>query len=424
MTTMARLLQDEVIPTFHRVQCFENQEKLDDMTLSVKQQLSRPGTLERVPAGARVAIAVGSRRIDQLPRILKTLIRELKNKGAIPFIIPAMGNHGGATAEGQANLLRSMGVSDKSMNVPILSGLETVMVGRTHGGMAVHVDRYAVEADMIIPVNRIKPNGTEQANLESGLVKMLAVGLGNQSNATRLHQMAQQDFSQNMLQMARVILEQCMVPFGLGVIENANHQIWQIAAIPAEHIEAEEPQLLQQARLLMPCLPYPKIDILMIDVMGSDISSTGIDPTIAGRSITRQLSKPFPDRIGVLNLSRRSAGDAYGIGLADCVTHRLFSAMDRNLTFQHAVMTNQVECVRIPPIMESDEQCLRFLMKTCPGSGATGFRIIWLKNTWDLSEFHVSEGLMLDSLNRPEISVDQKTLKPAFDDKGRFLSFI
>lgn len=423
MSKMEELLKNEMIPPFHLVRRIPSRQAVTDVAAELRQQLTRDGTLDRVRPGSRVAITAGSRSIDQIAPILQTLIEELRRIGAEPFILAAMGMHGGATAEGQLKLLQTFGITEKAMGVPVLATMETVPIGRLNSGWPVQLNRMAATADYIIPVNRIRPHTEFHGAFESGLMKMIAIGLGSHENASYLHQLGFKDMSRNLLQMARTLLEQCPIPFGVAILENTTHSVSRLVALPAELIEEEEPMLLLESKEMAPVIGFPKVDILIVEEMGKDFSSTGLDPEVTGRSAFFPPARPFIDRIGVLGLSRQTVGDAYGIGLCDCVTQRLFKAIDFERTYHHAVMTQEVAYVRIPPIMATDEQCLRLLIRTCPGNGPTGSRIVWVRNTLDLSEFHVSEGLMLDTLNRQDLSADLNRVWPTFDAAGRFHAF-
>ncbi len=423
MSQMDELLKNETIPPFHRVRWTPLHPAVTDAAAELRQQLMRDGTLDRIRPGSRVAITAGSRSIDQIGLVLATLAGELRRIGAEPFIVAAMGMHGGATAEGQLSLLAAFGITEAAMGVPVLATMETVTVGRLLNGWPLRMNRLAAEADFIIPVNRIRSHTEFHGAIESGLMKMIAVGLGGEENATYLHQVGFKDMSRNVLHAARILLEQCPIPFGIAILEGAGHGISRIVSVPAELIEEEEPLLLMEAKDKAPAIVFPKVDILVVEEMGKDFSSVGLDPDVTGRSAFFPHARPFADRIGVLGLSERTMGDAYGIGLCDCVSRHLFKAIDFDRTYRHAVMTQEIAYVRMPPVMPSDELVVRFLLRTSTGSGPTGSRIVWIRNTRSLSELHVSEGLVLDTLSHEELAVDQTRVWPTFDASGRFRKF-
>ena len=268
--------------------------------------LRRKGTLDRIKPGMRVAVTSGSREINHIDVITKTIIEDdLKRVGAQPFMFPAMGSHGGATAEGQRDILTGYGITEETMGVPIVSCMDTVEVGRTPGGLPVHADKAAFEADAIIPVGRIKPHPEFKGDFESGIMKMLAIGVGKQHGANMCHQLGMSHMPENILAFGRVLIEKCNIPFGIGIIENAMHGTYSITAVPSERIEAEEPELLQTAKSLIPVIPFEKVDVIICEEMGKDISGTGLDSNVIGRSISLGVSRPFAERIGVFDLTEK-----------------------------------------------------------------------------------------------------------------------
>ena len=422
MQIFEKLLDDVQIPNFYSVQYNVCKEEVSDVQSATGKALKDTCVLERIKPGEAVAITAGSREISHFPEMLRVLIAALKARGAQPFIVPAMGSHGGATAEGQKELLAGFGITEQSMGVPICSSMETVCVGETPQGIPVHVDKWALSADRIIPVGRIKPHTDFKGRFESGLMKMMAIGLGKQHGANICHKLGMRDMSKNVLAIGKEILSRCRIPFGIGIIENAFHGTWKITAIPAERIEEEEPLLLEEAKKLVPVVPFGKVDVIVCEEMGKDISGTGMDSNVIGRSASLGISRPFAERIGVFALTEKSHGNANGMGLADCITQRFYNSLRFDQTYPNAITSAETTAVKMPAVMETDVQCVRFLIKTCTGSGSNGIRMVWIKNTLSMDKFFVSEGLIEDAI-APGLRVEPEEYRAVFGAEGGFQGF-
>ncbi len=424
MSNVSDLLRDACIPCFYRAEYAIEKNCISDAAEELVRSLTRKGTLERIHPNETVAITAGSREISHLPEMLSALIGALKARGAQPFIVPAMGSHGGATAEGQEAMLAGFGIREESMGVPIRSCMETVCIGETPSGIPVHVDKWALSADHIIPMGRIKPHTDFKGAFESGLMKMMAIGLGKQHGASVCHKLGMPDMSKNVLAIGREILARCRVPFGIGIIENAFHGTWKIAAIPAECIEEEEPLLLEDAKKLVPVVPFDKVDIIVCERMGKDLSGTGMDSNVIGRSASLGISRPFAERIGVFALTEKSHGNSNGMGLADAVTEAFFRNVAFDQTYPNAITSAETTAVKLPAVMPSDELCVKFLIKTCTQEGKFGSRIVWIRDTLSVDHFYVSEGLFCEEAERdPALKLHPQPYRAAFDASGTFTGF-
>ena len=423
MNNVENLIKCAELPLFYSVQYKISREEIRSAAGAIIEALKRPGTLDRIMSGQTVAITAGSREISHLAEIIATLVSELKRKGAKPFIVPAMGSHGGATAEGQREMIAQFGITEAAMGVPIISSMETAEIAVTASGIPVHVDKQALQADHIIPVGRIKPHTDFKGPYESGLMKMLAIGLGKQHGASICHKLGMPAMSENVFGIGQKIIETLSVPFGIGIIENAFHGTWKIAAVPGECIMSEEPELLQEAKAQVPLVPFAKIDILVCEEMGKDISGTGMDSNVIGRSASLGISRPFAERIGVFALTEKSHGNANGMGLADSITRRFFNTIDLDQTYPNAITSAETTAVKIPAIMASDELCVQFLIKTCTGSSQAGLRMVWIRNTLSLDEFYISEGLLSESRQHPDLQAGRQAYAAVFDRSGMFTGF-
>ncbi|OJF16294.1 MAG: hypothetical protein A6D91_12140, partial [Bacillaceae bacterium G1] len=295
--------------------------EVPDVAAAVHETIRQSGVLSRISPGDRVAIAVGSRGVADIPILTREVVNAVKSAGGRPFIVPAMGSHGGATAEGQIDVLKQLGVTESSVGAPILSSMDVVEVGRLPNGLPVYIDKHAYEADKVIVINRIKPHTAFRGPVESGLMKMITIGLGKQKGAEAAHAYGFQYMAEHVQAMAKIAMSQVPIIFGLATIENAYDRPAKIVAVPAEKIEEVEPQLLLEAKSLMPRILFDPMDVLVVNEIGKDISGDGMDPNITGRYATPYASGgPKVTRIVVLGLTEKTHGNANGIGLADITT--------------------------------------------------------------------------------------------------------
>ena len=402
---------------------FCDNEKIDVEAVT-REALKRPGTLDRIECGKSVAITAGSREIKNLAKIIGTLVSELKKVGAEPFIIPAMGSHGGATPEGQGEILENFGITEETMGVPVRCAMETQEVGKAPNGLSVHAAKTALAADYIIPVGRIKPHTDFRGDHESGLMKMLAIGLGKQHGADICHKQGMKRMSTNVRDFGQVCIENCNIPFGLGIIENGHHDTYKIVAVPAELIIKEEPALLLEAKALVPLIPFKKVDVIISEQIGKEISGAGADPNVIGRSASLGISAPYAERIGIFDLTDASHGNVTGIGLGDATTQRLFNKISFEMTYPNTITASEPHGAKIPAVMPNDKLCVDFCIRTCVEPGENGTRVVWIKNTLSMDEFYISESLVQEAEKNERITVDSETLEPMYSENGDFIKFV
>jgi hypothetical protein len=337
----------------------------------------------------RIAVAVGSRGITSLTTIVRTVIEELRALDARPFLVPAMGSHGGGTAEGQQAVLESYGLSSNALNVPILSSIDTVQIGQTAEGMPVYFDTHAARADGIIAINRIKEHTAFKGRWESGLLKILAVGLGKARGAAEIHN---RGVREAMPAAARVILAQMPVLAGVGLVENGQHDPARIAVLPAERIEAEEPDLLDLARQLTPKIPLEPLDLLVVQEMGKNISGTGMDLNVIG--MWRRTGGPIVPQINtiaVLDLTEESHGNAIGVGHAELIPQRLRDKIDLAATYTNCLTSHNLAGGKIPITLATDRDVIEAGLA---GVAVEQARVVLVRNTLDLDRLWVSEALL------------------------------
>jgi len=392
-------------PPLYRIRQTFPRPRLDDPEAAVTAAVAGPEVAATLEGKASVALAVGSRGIAGIDRIVAALVAALRQHGVESFIVPAMGSHGGATAEGQQAVLAHLGITEASVGAPIRSSMSTTQIGSVvspHGHQVpLFMDSLALESDGVIPVNRIKPHTGFKGPVESGLCKMLTIGLGKHDAAGRLHREGYGVFDRLILEAGRAIIDHGRIAFGLAIVENAYDETAAIEALPATDIVAEEPRLLEHARSLMPGLPIDKIDVLVIERFGKEISGIGMDANVTGRGelgiALPGFEGPEIERIVVLDLTERTAGNAHGIGLADIITRRLHDAIDMDTTWINSVTAGSLACGRIPPALATDAGAIMAAASALPGVTPADARIVRIRDTLSLTEIAVSENLLDES---------------------------
>lgn len=374
--------------------------------VNVKEELSKELLKLRpvIKPGANIALAVGSRGIKNLALVVKEAAEFIRENKANPFIIPAMGSHGDATAEGQAEILAGYGITEKLIGVPVRSSMEVVELPQADPQYPVFMDKNAFESDGIILINRIKPHTDYHGRYESGLVKMTVLGLGKNLQASAIHRYGVYGLTALIPLAAEQILSTGKIVGGIALVENAYDETMLIRALKADEFFEQEPVLLDIARKNMPSFPIDDIDVLIIDQAGKDISGVGIDPNVIGRiKIAGQLEpgKPKIKAIVVLNLTDNSHGNAIGIGLADVITKRLFDKIDFSSTYTNVITSTFLERAKIPVVATSDKEAFETALRSCGYLKEGGEKIIRIKDTLHLDEMYISKAI-LDMINGSE----------------------
>jgi len=374
--------------------------------------------------GKEIAITAGSRGIADIRTIFQALLDFLVDRGARPFLVPAMGSHGGATAEGQRALLKSYGLDERTLGAPIRSSMETVEVGRTAEGLPVFCDRIAASAHGIVVVNRIKDHTDFEGKYESGLVKMMVIGLGKQQGALAIHRFGIRGFKEEMARCAEVVLSRVPILCGIGIVENAYGKPAIIEVIDRTRILEREPALLAAAKQLRPRLLLDELDVLVVCEMGKDISGTGMDTNVIGRRMIfgeREPDRPKIKRVAVLSLTDHSQGNAVGIGLADICTRRLVSKIDFLQTTVNTITATSIERVKIPLTADTDRDAIEIALNTCWVPDRRMVKLAAIRNTRSLDAIWLSEGILPAIQERTDIRVIDPPREMAFDPSGVFV---
>jgi hypothetical protein len=363
---------------------------VDDVRAAVRTALEP--VMDRVAPGMRVCVAGGSRGIDRIDEVTRAVVERLAEAGATPFIVPAMGSHGGATPEGQLAVLAGYGITPEAMGCEILATMDTIDLGEVEPGIPVHLDRNAASADLIVPVNRVKPHTGFTAPTESGLQKMIAIGLGKQKGADVFHRQGYARFGELIPAVARHTMAHAPVRFGLALVEDGHARLAHVEAVPAERMRTREAELLAMARGMMARLPIEACDVLVVDEIGKDISGVGLDPNVIGRGhLGPRSGGPVIQRIVVRGLTEATEGNASGIGMADFALRRAVDAIDRRKTYVNEITAKTPETGRIPVTLATDREALGVAIAACVGIEPASARILRVRSTKHLELLWVSE---------------------------------
>lgn len=369
---------------------------LDDTPAAVAEAIRSSHLASRIPKGGRVAVTVGSRGIVGIDRIASAAVSALKGLGFEPFVVAAMGSHGKGTAEGQRALLAELGVTERSVGCPIRSEMDTVVLGSNSFGLPVHFDRNAFDADGILLLNRVKPHTSFTGRYESGLLKMLTIGLGKREGAAQVHKLGLPGLRTLLPEVGELLLRKTPVALGIALLENAEERTARVEAVEPEDLLEAEPRLLDEARLMMGRLPFDRIDVLIVGELGKNYSGTGMDPNVIGRQRVEtmpDLPRPVVTRLAVLDLSPETKGNATGIGLADLTTDRLVRAIDPEPMRVNCFTSNFLTRARVPLAMPSDREVVAMCLKTCWRVDRSRSRMVVIPNTLELASIAVSPGL-------------------------------
>jgi len=383
--------------------------------------------LDNKIAGKRIAVGVGSRGISNLKTIVTAVLHELRQRGATPFIIPAMGSHGGATPEGQAHILESYGITPSTMGVPFETGMETVRLGVTGEGIPVNFSATALKADWIFPVNRVKPHTDFFGSLGSGLMKMIAIGFGKQAGAAACHGAAGRLGHERVIrQVARTVLQSVPILGGLAILENQFHDTAELVLLTPGTLEEEEASLLVRARALMPKLPFEEIDLLIVDQIGKNISGSGMDPNVVGRSVNGYSSSlaaqpemgPRISRIFVRGVTEASDGNAVGIGMADFTNTATVRLINQQFMYVNALTALTPQMAKIPIHFDTDREVVQRALQTLALDDPSSARVIQIRDTLSLEVLRVSSAYTDHLGKRKDLAPLGPAHEMSFDPKG------
>ena len=416
------LLKDVKLPKMYKVNQEFDRTCILNITEKVRKELLSFSKISLV-RGKTVALAVGSRGIKHITEIVKTVVDTLQDCGAEVFIVPAMGSHGGAIAENQKKILEHCGITQEAIGIQIEATMDTDCIGYTPDGIPVYFDRNANQADYTISIARIKPHCSFRGIYESGMVKMSVIGLGKQKGADFCHRQGMANMGTNLEKIGRVHMEKSNLLCCLGLIENAYDDTCMLQVFAKNEIMEKEPDLLEVAKSYLPRIPFKNLDLLIVDEIGKDITGTGMDCNIVQRFTSEHMpTKPFAKRLVVLDLTDKSDGNASGVGLADITTRRVFNKMSFENTYPNNLTARTTAGCKIPMIMENDYNAIRAGIKTAPNVDYNAMRIVRIKNTLRLDEMEISEALVKEAKDMPNITGDWTGYDWVFDKDYSLLS--
>jgi uncharacterized protein (DUF362 family) len=400
--------------------------RVEDVEAAVREEFEKEEISSRVQSGMRVALTAGSRGISQIDVVLRSLVRVLKERGAEPFIVPAMGSHGGATAEGQVEVLQSLGVTEEFCGAQVLSSMEVTEIGQTGRGVPVYMDRHASKADGVVIVNRIKAHTDFRSSVESGLLKMASIGLGKHEAALELHSYGVAGIRDYMIEVGEVVFGSGRVLFGVGIVENAHDEPARIEAIKPENVREREEELLGEYMSMMPALPVREMDVLFVDSLGKNYSGTGMDTNVIGRFRILGVEEPESPNakyVVVSRVSEQSHGNTLGVGLADLTTERLFRAINYDAMNANVMTSTFLERAKIPMILANDREALETAIRCNWGVPAEETRFVRIPNTLHLEHAYLSENLVEEALRNGNVEVIGEAAELKFDENGYFEDF-
>lgn len=418
---VSKLLENVHIPKMFKVrQIFPRPLiKPEEIPEVVRRELSKEKFANQIKPGMNIAVTAGSRGIANVAIITKAITDFLATKGANPFVVPAMGSHGGATAEGQIEVLKGYGITEEYLGCPIKSSMEVKMIGYTEEGQEVFIDKNAAEADGIIISCRIKPHNAFRGKYESGIMKMMAVGLGKQVGAEQVHSQGMNNIAKNIPLIGNAIIKNAPILFAVPCIENAFDETCKIVGVNKDEIAEEEPKLLQEAFANMPNIIVGECDVLVVDEIGKNYSGTGVDPNITGTFSTKYASGGVKvQRTAMLNLSEESHGNGLGTGLASAITKRIFDKLDLEKMYPNCITSTVLESARIPCVVSSDKEAIQICIRTCVNIDKDNVRIVRIPNSLHIEHIMLSEAYYEEVKKYPNLVIESEPEYLEFDGEG------
>lgn len=418
---VADMVSGQKLPKMFRVkQKFPRQRiAVEEIPGIIAHLLSAEKFASKVKPGMRIAITAGSRGVANVALTTKCIADFVKSRGASPFIVPSMGSHGGATAEGQREILEGYGITEEYVGCPIISSMEVKNIGLTEDGREVFIDKHAAEADGIIIGCRIKPHTAFRGPYESGIMKMMAIGLGKQYGAQVCHEAGFKNMAKNVPMFGKAILQNAPILFAVPTIENAYDETSKITAVNADEIAEKEPELLKEAFANMPRILVDSCDVLVVDQIGKNFSGDGMDPNITGTFCTPYATGGIDaQRVCVLDLSPETHGNGIGLGYSSATTKRVFDKLDLAAMYPNAITCTVLGGVRIPIVMESDREAIQVCVQTCNEIDKENPRIVRIPNSLHIDHIMLSEAYYEEIKGNSDIEIESEPAYLPFDEDG------
>lgn len=419
MSQINEILDNIKLPQIMKVsQTFDNT-KLDDVEGDLNQKLIDKNIKDKIKPGMKIAITGGSRGISSYKELMKTIVSFVKKCGATPFIIPSMGSHGGGTSEGQENMLKKLGITKESVGCEIISSMDVVEVGRTSKDLPVYIDKNAANADGIILLNRVKLHTSFRGKYESGLIKMMAIGLAKRKGADMTHFLRYENMAENLVEVGKIALNNLNIICGVASIENGYNEVADVFVLNKDEILQEEPKILEKSKRLMPRIYLDDIDVLIVNEIGKNISGTGVDTNIVGRFHTNAASGgPNTVKLGFLDISEKSGGNGNGMGLADFVSKKFFRKIDFESTYINAITSTEPNSVKLPLVLDNDKYVFQGCVKLCGVKNIQDIKLVIINNTKELDEIYMSKSAFENTVDKSKVKKESELFDIPFDEEG------
>ena len=419
MSQINEILDNIKLPQIMKVsQTFDNT-KLDDVEGDLNQKLIDKNIKDKIKPGMKIAITGGSRGISFYKELMKTIVSFVKKCGATPFIVPSMGSHGGGTSEGQENMLKKLGITKESVGCEIISSMDVVEVGRTSKDLPVYIDKNAANADGIILLNRVKLHTSFRGKYESGLIKMMAIGLAKRKGADMTHFLRYENMAENLVEVGKIALNNLNIICGVASIENGYNEVADLFVLNKDEILKEESKILEKSKRLMPRIYLDDIDVLIVNEIGKNISGTGVDTNIVGRFHTNAASGgPNTVKLGFLDISEKSGGNGNGMGLADFVSKKFFRKIDFESTYINAITSTEPNSVKLPLVLDNDKYVFQGCVKLCGVKNIQDIKLVIINNTKELDEIYMSKSAFENTVDKSKVKKESELFDIPFDDEG------
>ena len=419
MSQINEILDNIKLPQIMKVsQTFDNT-KLDDVEGDLNQKLIDKNIKDKIKPGMKIAITGGSRGISFYKELMKTIVSFVKKCGATPFIVPSMGSHGGGTSEGQENMLKKLGITKESVGCEIISSMDVVEVGRTSKDLPVYIDKNAANADGIILLNRVKLHTSFRGKYESGLIKMMAIGLAKRKGADMTHFLRYENMAENLVEVGKIAINNLNIICGVASIENGYNEVADVFVLNKDEILQEEPKILEKSKRLMPRIYLDDIDVLIVNEIGKNISGTGVDTNIVGRFHTNAASGgPNTVKLGFLDISEKSGGNGNGMGLADFVSKKFFRKIDFESTYINAITSTEPNSVKLPLVLDNDKYVFQGCVKLCGVKNIQDIKLVIINNTKELDEIYMSKSAFENTVDKSKVKKESELFDIPFDEEG------
>ena len=419
MSQINEILDNIKLPQIMKVsQTFDNT-KLDDVEGDLNQKLIDKNIKDKIKPGMKIAITGGSRGISFYKELMKTIVSFVKKCGATPFIVPSMGSHGGGTSEGQENMLKKLGITKESVGCEIISSMDVVEVGRTSKDLPVYIDKNAANADGIILLNRVKLHTSFRGKYESGLIKMMAIGLAKRKGADMTHFLRYENMAENLVEVGKIALNNLNIICGVASIENGYNEVADLFVLNKDEILKEESKILEKSKRLMPRIYLDDIDVLIVNEIGKNISGTGVDTNIVGRFHTNAASGgPNTVKLGFLDISEKSGGNGNGMGLADFVSKKFFRKIDFESTYINAITSTEPNSVKLPLVLDNDKYVFQGCVKLCGVKNIQDIKLVIINNTKELDEIYMSKSAFENAVDKSKVKKESELFDIPFDEEG------